>query len=266
MGCAPSIKLIIIRTNSKGELLNPNKLPSTFVNPSRGLKKATVSEIVPHSLEYGRRLFVIFATNEYRHFPSLQHPIRESKLIASAFEDRSFESRVYENFTKKQIVDVLFNLKVQPSDLLVLYFASHATATGDDVAYVVTSDSTNSDESLDDKLTNQELKYFAKICKARHLLIMFDCCFAGRFIQTRGLKQNQFVQNLQLQARLIITSGALESVPDESEFALALQQVLIDNPPPLSALDAFLQIRGKVETSLPLCSRWKPDDGGDIHI
>ena len=61
MGCAPSIKLIIIRTNSKGELLNPNKLPSTFVNPSRGLKKATVSEIVPHSLEYGRRLFVIFA-------------------------------------------------------------------------------------------------------------------------------------------------------------------------------------------------------------
>ena len=99
MGCAPSIKLIIIRTNSKGELLN--KFPSTFVNPSRGLKKATVSEI-PQSLEYGRRLFVIFATNEYRHFPSLQHPIRESKLIASAFEDRSFESRVYENFTKRQ--------------------------------------------------------------------------------------------------------------------------------------------------------------------
>jgi hypothetical protein len=272
MGCAPSVKIIFPEHLIQQHLDRLTNVPLTNVTtnvPSplrdRGLRPSGVRIPVPCLREYSHRLFLAFATNEFQHFPPLQHPIEECQKLAAAFNNRSFESKVFENLTKQNIMSTLFNLKVQHSDLVVLYFASHATATCNDVAYVVTTDSKSS-EDMGDKLTNQELRCFAEICSAKHMLLMFDCCFAGRFIQSRGVEEQQRMKNFQLRSRLIITSGAMETVPDKSEFAATLQSVLTNNPPPFSALEAFVQLRKGVTTSLPLCSRWKPDDGGDVYI
>ncbi len=293
MGCGASVKLILpehivremtfrmsplTRGAARSRAVRPSDIKTLssstpFSGPSSSDPKDPNSPSNHSTSNYSKRLFLAFATQDFQHFPNLDHPIAECTSMAETFRQRDFDTTVLTNLTKSQVMRALFGLSVNRNDLLVVYFATHATSMNNGITYIAASDSAVSDD-IRDKITKQELRCFSDICPANHVLFVFDCCFAGRFAKSRGVeglpsferhnRTERMRRNRALKARLIFTSGANETVPDESEFAKSMQTVLNNHQSPLSTMDAFVRIRKSVSTTA-LCSRW-PDDGGDIFL
>jgi hypothetical protein len=94
--------------------------------------------------------------------------------------------------------------------------------------------------------------------KAQRILILADACFSGDFLNVnRGasptIDSAYYRQALKLVARQVLTSGASQSVPDDSEFGRQLVSLLERNTNALlDPVSMFDYIRRGVKQTLPL--------------
>jgi hypothetical protein len=94
--------------------------------------------------------------------------------------------------------------------------------------------------------------------KARHIALIADSCFSGDFLNpTRGIAPtitNTYFKNAYSRiSRQVLTSGASEAVPDESQFTRQLKLALEGNTSPyLDPLMLYNQIRLGVTQTTPL--------------
>jgi hypothetical protein len=94
--------------------------------------------------------------------------------------------------------------------------------------------------------------------KARHVALIADSCFSGDFLNpSRGITPtitNEYFKNAYSRvSRQVLTSGASESVPDESPFTRQLKLALEGNTAPyLDPLMLYNQIRLGVTKTTPL--------------
>jgi hypothetical protein len=114
---------------------------------------------------------------------------------------------------------------------------------------------------------NDELKRLIKAINTQHTLVIADACFAGTL--TRGgpllsenqvnweavLPNNMLQSRYGLRSRKVMTSGALEQVPDKSDFIETLVAVLQNSTLKyLTAEQLFDRIKKSISKQTPLFS------------
>ena len=174
--------------------------------------------------------------NGWSNLPGVRKDVKE---VSQALQENGFQVTTIEDPGLDQleiaIEDFIFEKGVNPENRLLIYYAGHGhTMTlgyGGEMGFLVPADapvpqkgrceiSSPSFEHATDRGGRQE--YFAK-----HVLFMFDACFAGSvFLATRAAPA-YIQQNTKEPVRQFITSGSAEQeVPDKSIFRRAFVDAL----------------------------------------
>lgn len=110
---------------------------------------------------------------------------------------------------------------------LVIYFAGHGhtihQSYGDEMGYIVPVDAPNPGIDpqgfLERAVPMQQIEVYAKQIQSKHVLFLFDACFAGTiFTQQRSIPENISYKTGQPVRQFITSGSADEQVPDESVF------------------------------------------------
>ena len=120
--------------------------------------------------------------------------------VQKALEDNGFEVQLLEDPDKQQmeatIEDFIFEKEANPVNRLLIYYAEHGhTKTlgyGGEMGYLVPADAPLPKKGRDiafqrSVMSMQRIEEVAKHTSAKHVLFMFDACFAGSvFLATRA--------------------------------------------------------------------------------
>jgi hypothetical protein len=153
------------------------------------------------------------------------------------------------------------------NDNLVIFYAGHGFYDQDmNMGYWIPKDGEVKNPS--NWFANDELKRLIKAINTQHTLVIADACFAGTL--TRGqntnpkkgevnweetLPENMITTRYGLKSRKVMTSGALEQVPDKSDFIYALTDILENSTLRyLTAEQLFDRIKKSVTRQIPLFS------------
>ena len=139
--------------------------------------------------EFKRNLAIVIGINKYSHgIPPLQAAVNDVTRLAEILEqEHGYTVRllVNDDATKERLTRLLSEHlpnDIGTDDRLLFYFAGHGIALdGDDgpAGYVIPQDARLADRST--FLPMQALHDALTALPCRHLLAIFDCCFAGAF-------------------------------------------------------------------------------------
>ena len=99
--------------------------------------------------------------------------------------------------------------------------------------------------------------------ESSHILLIVDSCFSGDILLTHRsgvvkIDNEYFIKAYSLISRQVITSGAIETVPDESEFAFQLKMALKKNRSAyIDPVMLFNTLRLGMTKSVPLIGELK---------
>lgn len=129
------------------------------------------------------------------------------------------------NALSKAIREFLNRPEVGREDRVLLYFAGHGftrrTQVGEEIGYLVPADAPSSkdEDFLAHALPVTHFEHWAREVNAKHVLFVFDACFAGTIFKTFRSSSLALSHRAAQPVRQFITSGgAGEAVPDESFF------------------------------------------------
>lgn len=199
---------------------------------------------------------IIIGISKYKEWPSLLRPTQDCReLVDVLVSDYGFEARhvreLYdEQATRRNILTALYAAgdMMTSNDALLIFYAGHgyldekkgngfwiphdAPAPRGGMQLLGVSLSRTQQHSFSDYITNEDvINRVRDITKARDVLMISDSCFGGSLMQSRGLPgkgderlpmtaiDNLSKKMLQLPSRTVMTSGALETVKDDSIFA-----------------------------------------------
>lgn len=151
--------------------------------------------------------------------------------VQAALEEHGFHVVVKKNTTRDQLIRALDDFVAaygrKFDHRLLVYFAGHGHTMeliyGAKVGYIVPSDAPlpleNREGFLDKAIDMQTIENVARRIEAKHVLFVFDSCFAGTIFSASRGKPESISYTTSYQVRQFITSGrANEQVPDESIF------------------------------------------------
>lgn len=221
--------------------------------------------------QIGKQCLVLIAIDRYQEWLPLTNPVKDAKEIRSILESRYYIDTIYplynENATKGKIIKLFKQLQkdLKPEDSVLIFYSGHgyyekSSKTG----YWIPVDGGN-DENLQDRwINNTRIKGLIGNIKSKHILLISDSCFSGQLLdQERGgplpeINIDYFKEAYKYRSRQVLTSGALETVDDDSSFALQLKLFLEENNEPfLDPLEMFRNIRKGVKGSHPLLGELK---------
>lgn len=192
-----------------------------------------------------RSLAIVIGIDQYTHIPKLKNAVSDAAQLASVLNDiYGYEVLLLLNqrATKAELDRLVTNLKnktiqfdrqllqVEQSDRLLFYFAGHGFAEeaqdsedGKPAGYFMPQDA--EDGNRNTWLSMQELyKVFTEL-DCHHLLMILDCCFAGRIswagngrnaARSRKLYQQSYDRFIKYQTQQIITSADHEEEAQDS--------------------------------------------------
>ena len=213
----------------------------------------------------GRQYAVLIAIDRYQHWMALKNPVKDAKAIKGILARRYYVSDFVELYdgdaTKAGIIKLFGRMidEAKPEDSVLIFFAGHGhldatTNTG----FWIPVDGGTDVYTQANWLPNAQVRGFIGNLKARHVVLISDSCFSGDFLNpTRGIApkiDSEYFKNAYARvSRQVLTSGASESVPDESPFARQLKLALEGNTSPyLDPLMLYDQVRLGVTQSTPL--------------
>ena len=233
----------------------------------RGL--TTVVRQLDETLPVGTQYLLIIAISRYRHWVALENPVKNAIAIKESLMSRYYMDEVIELYdeaaTKLNIIRQFTGLeaKLTPGDSLLILYAGHGYGAMDEsVGYWIPVDGGRDNVARENWLSNNELLALIGGIKASHICLLADACYSGKLLARERAYTDKppdptdipyYRKAYRLTSRQVITSGASEVVPDVSEFAVQLKQVLEKNN------DAFLdpgmlfdQVKRGVNSTLPL--------------
>jgi WD40 repeat protein len=196
-----------------------------------------------------RSLAIVIGIDQYTHIRKLKNAVNDAKELADVLEKR-YKYKVLRlvedgDATSEKLSHLLKNLdqriiqigdeliKVEESDRILFYFAGHGfpeeteeSEDGKPAGYLMPQDSQQNDKNT--WLSMQKLHDALTSLDCRHLLMILDCCFAGRILWA-GLKRNagrsrkmyrqSYDRFIKFPAQQVITSAAHdEEAQDLSRF------------------------------------------------
>ncbi|MBN1835837.1 MAG: caspase family protein [Spirochaetales bacterium] len=238
-------------------------LPCAYPDASRGV--GTVAAADRAELRVGRQYLVIIAIDDYQQWMPLRNPVREANEIRQVLVTRYKVDEVFELYdheaTKANIIKLFVDLqtKTKAEDSLLVYYSGHGHLDeSSDTGFWIPANAGTDVYEQQNWLPHAQLKGLIANAASDHVLVISDSCFAGDLIySTRSLPAQTtaeyFKEAYSRISRQVLTSGAVEAVPDGSPFAEQLISVLTRNDEPLlDALMLYNELRLGVRGSTPL--------------
>ncbi|BAY96219.1 extracellular ligand-binding receptor [Tolypothrix tenuis PCC 7101] len=192
-----------------------------------------------------RSLAIVIGIDKYTHIPTLKNAVADAQEIASVLQKNyGYEVLLLLNqrATKEKLDQLVSNLKnkiiefdsqsiqVKPTDRVLFYFAGHGFAEeaqdsedGRPAGYFMPQDA--DDGNSNTWLSMQKLYAAFSSLDCHHLLMILDCCFAGRIswvgkgrnaARSRKLYQQSYEHFIKHQTQQIITSAAYDEKAQDS--------------------------------------------------
>ena len=136
--------------------------------------------------------------------------------------------------TRSEIIDgfeILSNSITERDNLLVFYAGHGIWDEKLEVGYWLPSDAKSSSKA--NWISNSTIRDYISGLDSKHTLLITDACFSGSIFRTRevtkSIDEMGFAKIYRLPSRNAMTSGTLNTVPDESRFMEYLIKRLEDN-------------------------------------
>lgn len=238
-------------------------------------------EYTVHQLESAKNYLLVIGVQDYDD-PSLNdlnNPVNDGKkLISTLTEGYTFYTEnifFLENPTRSDIVTQLdfLSKKINQEDNLLIFYAGHGVWDQTlEKGYWLPKDA--SKENRANWFSNSLLRDYLSGINSKHTLLVSDACFSGGIFKTReAFNIQKAIEELyKLPSRKAMTSGAMNTVPDNSVFIEYLTKRLKENQnKTLSAEQLFSSFRIAVinnspNSQVPLYGDIKEtgDEGGDF--
>lgn len=192
------------------------------------------NNIVNTKPEYRRKLLFSFGVNNYTHWNSLSSAVNDAIQLDNLFKEKlSFdETIVYKNeeFSKKSFESLIkgkLYRDVHEDDLIVISFHGHGhsmTVDSKQLGFLVPPNASTK-PTPDSLISTEDISNWTKYIPARHILLIFDCCFSGLSVmrnhneilkspdgnEKKTLRTDRFFRklraNLSRKSRIIINAG-----------------------------------------------------------
>ncbi len=203
-------------------------------------------------------------------FQPLNNAVSDAKQLIKVLEGKyNFQEQKYlfdENATRENIINELNELSnaVLEDDYVVIFFAGHGwEEPTNKLGYIIPHNAQNKASFVS---FNEVKNDYINFLKAKHILVIFDCCYATNFIsRTRGTNfgnSYSYDKRQLLSSRYFLASGGEEPVLDgkgkpNSPFMNYLLRFLEDNTKKhfaITELGVFLKENvGDVCKQQPIC-------------
>jgi hypothetical protein len=182
-----------------------------------------------------------------------------------------------ENPTRSAIISALEALTsvITPKDNLLVFYAGHGIFDNTlQIGYWLPADATLGNKS--NWLSNSTIRDYISGIPTKHTLLISDACFSGSIFKTRSIENTASLQSegfakvYRLPSRKAMTSGTLQTVPDESRFMqYIIQRLSENNKRYLTARSLFTQIETAVINNTNNVPQYGTiqnagDEGGDF--
>ncbi len=215
----------------------------------------------------GRYYAVLIGENTYQdeNIPDLKSPSKDVDSLVNILENMYFFERnnihILKNATKREILKELGSLVkvITPEDKLLIFYAGHGIEQNGR-GFFLPVDAEK--EAFVTWISPDEMFSVWKDLKTQHTLLIADACYGGLFRDvTKEVEVKQVCEELEkTPSRRIITSGAAETVPDESVFMEYLLKSLREEKNPcISSSELLSRFKSKVISNSP--NKQKPQEG-----
>jgi len=186
----------------------------------------------------GRQWAVFIAIEKYREWGPLHTPVRDAKEIRDILWGQYYIDEVRELYdeaaTYMGIRELLVSLRSQVStdDSVFVFYAGHGqTDPETNIGYWIPVDGQRKEAGQANWMPNQMIRQLITELPAKHVFLVSDSCFSGDILDnSRGaspqIDSNYYRRAYAIPSRQVMTSGASETVPEPSEFALRLKNAL----------------------------------------
>ncbi|MDR3146586.1 MAG: SUMF1/EgtB/PvdO family nonheme iron enzyme, partial [Treponema sp.] len=201
----------------------------------RGFKSAAA---VGLDTVIGKQWAVFIAIDRYQEWGPLSNPVKDAQEIRDILVERYFIDEVVELYntdaTAANIRRLFSDLRARTdiNDSVFVFYAGHGqtdavTSTGSWIPV----DGGRDQLAQANWLPNIQIRNMLSALPAKHVFLVADACFSGDMLDTsRGaspeINSDYYRRAYSRVSRQVMTSGASETVPDASEFALRLKSTL----------------------------------------
>ncbi len=243
---------------------------------------ATVSYDTPEMIEDGAKYYaLLIGVSDYQdpYIPSLdENPINDAKRLSEVLKEKYyFEEENMFYMPDPNRSDILrtfdrLSRSITDKDNLLIFFAGHGYYDEQtELGYWLPADAES--EFTANWIYNDVLVANLKRINSRHTLLISDACFSGSIFKTRAMPGTAgvaYMKKYELSSRKAITSGVLESVPNESIFFKYFIEYLENNQEAMfSASELFRNIEIPIGNNSPNSPLYGViqnvgDEGGDF--
>jgi formylglycine-generating enzyme required for sulfatase activity len=186
----------------------------------------------------GKQWAVFIAIDRYQEWSPLNNPVKDAREIRDILVERYFIDEVVELYdtdaTAANIRRLFADLRTRTdiNDSVFVFYAGHGqtdavTSTGSWIPV----DGGRDQLAQANWLPNIQIRNMLSALPAKHVFLVADACFSGDMLDTsRGaspeINSEYYRRAYSRVSRQVMTSGASETVPDTSEFALRFKSTL----------------------------------------
>lgn len=212
----------------------------------------------------GRQYAVLIAVDRYKEWTPLRNPVKDARAVRDILQRRYFIDEFVELYDEDATAVGIRRLfadlidRTKPADSVLIYYAGHGYTDRFQTGFWIPADGGKDIEAQERWLPNQQIRNFVTQIKAHSVALVSDSCFSGDLLNVhRGaaptVDSEYFRNALKYTSRQVLTSGASETVPDESEFARQFKSLLENNTEQaIDPLVMYDRIRRGVTKTLPL--------------
>ncbi len=212
----------------------------------------------------GRQYAVLIAVDRYKEWTPLRNPVKDARAVRDILQRRYFIDEIVELYDEDATAVGIRRLfadlidRTKPADSVLIYYAGHGYTDRFQTGFWIPADGGKDIEAQERWLPNQQIRNFVTQIKAHSVALVSDSCFSGDLLNVhRGAAPTvdsvYFRNALKYTSRQVLTSGASETVPDESEFARQFKSLLENNTEQvIDPLVMYDRIRRGVTKTLPL--------------
>ncbi|MDR1618020.1 MAG: SUMF1/EgtB/PvdO family nonheme iron enzyme [Treponema sp.] len=211
--------------------------PLALEAQDRGFK-AAVTAAAGDEAAIGKQWAVFIAIDRYQEWGPLSNPVKDAKEIRDILSEGYFIDEIVELYdagaTAANIRRLFADLgkRTGVNDSVFVFYAGHGqTDTITQTGSWIPVDGGRDQMAQANWLPNIQVRNMLAALPAKHVFLIADACFSGDILDTsRGASpeiSNEYYRRAYNRvSRQVMTSGASETVPDASEFALRLKSSL----------------------------------------
>lgn len=261
-------------------------------NKIRGLKKSTLNKLTKNKniLKYNRKILVSFGISDYLEWNKLVNPNNDVEALSNFAQQKlgfsqicTYTDKVTKNKMEKIITHDLYQI-TNCNDLVVMSFHGHGhnlSFNSKDEGFIVPYDAPKNPTPFH-LISMSDLSRWFRYIKARHILILLDCCFSGMSVLRndnekihKDLDITAISTNLKSSSKIIINAGtSYQSVSDggwgnNSIFTGSIISCPIFNNTVGSVMNLYyylLQTIPRYSNQTPSIGKLQGDMGTDIFL